>query len=603
MDTPGLTRRDALKVGAFGAAALALPLSVTLSAKTASTLASSKIVPYKTTFAIPPLAAPVPTAQRPKKWQRDDVDFYRFEHRQFTAQILPGVNTRLFGYEGCVPGPTIRATRNRKVVVRHVNKLPATHPQLGYVPWTSTHLHGSPSKPQFDGYASDITQPASADGKQKAEWKDYEYENTMTARTLWYHDHGVHHTAENAYMGLAAQYQCMDDGADTSGIALPNVYGWNDFPMMIADKALMSSGDLLFNDEGHSSAFGDVMTVNGTAWPVMKVEKRVYRFRILNASVSRGVRLKFGDDRKMALIGTDAGLTTQVKHLTDFRVGMAERYEILVDFSKDTDGKTIDLQNLGVPNSREFDHTGKVMRFQVVPDGQGTVMSGAAPQAGTLTLPADGAPLSRSAPAMDLDASTKLAATRNLELTRNNGQWTVGPYTWEEVIASDYAKVFANPQPGTVEKWIVKNSSGGWFHPVHIHLVDFRVLKRNGGAPFAWEGIGGKDVVYVGENETVELLMRFHPQDRGRYMIHCHNLTHEDHDMMTQFLVGTETKDTPAKYSDEAAYVNADGSPHLCDKDDPIYAAHPCSTSEVATDTLAGTQTADTPTAGTSTGG
>ena len=68
-------------------------------------------------------------------------------------------------------------------------------------------------------------------------------------------------------------------------------------------------------------------------------------------------------------------------------------------------------------------------------------------------------------------------------------------------IASDYKKVFANPQPGTVEKWIVKNSSGGWFHPVHIHLVDFRVLRRNGGAPYPWEASGGKDVVYVGEKQ------------------------------------------------------------------------------------------------------
>jgi FtsP/CotA-like multicopper oxidase with cupredoxin domain len=578
MDTSNLTRRDALKIGAFGAAAVAVPLATHVQAREISTLAASKLVPYKTTFATPPVAKIVPMEQRPAKWRRDDVDFYRLEQRQFSAQILAGVNTALWGYSGCVPGPTIRVNRNRKVVVRQVNKLPGQHPQLGYKPWTSTHLHGSPSKPQFDGYADDSTNPG--------EWKDYEYENHMSARTLWYHDHGVHHTAENAYMGLAGQYQCIDSGASTSGIVLPKLYGWNDFPMVLADKAFASSGDLLFDDEGHSSMFGDVNTVNGRAWPVMKVEPRVYRFRILNAATSRGYRLKLNDGRPMALIGTDAGLTTKVRHLTAFRIGMAERYEVLIDFSQDAPGAIVDLLNLGLPNTRDYANTNKVMRFQVVAAGEGTASTTAPPADSpqwTVKMPANGVALSPGAPAMDRDLplTSPIAAVRNLELTRNNGQWTVGPHTWEEVVASGYDKVFGNPMPGTVEKWIVQNSSGGWFHPVHIHLVDFRVLRRNGAAPHAWEAVGGKDVVYVGENETVELLMRFEPQARGRYMIHCHNLTHEDHDMMTQFRVGTEVKDSVAMYTDDEVYHDTLGNEILCDKDDPVLARHPCSAPEV----------------------
>jgi spore coat protein A len=579
LDTPSLSRRNALKLGAFGAAAVALPLSVRLRASTVSVLPASSLVPWQTDFFTPPAAVPVPKAQRPLKWQRDDVDFYRLEQTEFTAQILKGVDTKLWGYGGCVPGPTIRATRDRKVVVRQVNKLPATHPQLGYAAWTSTHLHGSPSRPQFDGYASDIT--------QVGEWKDYEYENRMTARTLWYHDHGVHHTAENAYMGLAAQYHCSDAKADLSGVVLPSIYGWNDFPLMIADKAFSSTGNLLFDDHGHSGTFGDVVTVNGRAWPVMKVEPRVYRFRVLNASVSRGYRLAMSDARKMALVGTDAGLTAKVTHLSDFRIGMAERYEILIDFSKDKAGKVVDLLNKGVKNAPDYDNTGKVLRFQVVAPGAGTVISPAPtpkpPQSPAPTKPADGAPLFKLAAAMDADLplTSPIAAVRNLQLTRQHGEWTVGPYTWEQVIASGYTKSFANPQPGTVEKWIVTNSSGGWFHPLHIHLVDFRVLKRNGAAPYAWEAAGGKDVVYVGENETVELLMQFHPQDHGRYMIHCHNLTHEDRDMMTQFIVGTEDPTSVARFTDDEAYVDVNGQQKLCDKDDPIFAAHPCASPEL----------------------
>ena len=66
----------------------------------------------------------------------------------------------------------------------------------------STHLHGSASLPQYDGYASDITAPG-----QK---KYYHYPNFQPARTLWYHDHGVHYTAQNAYSGLASQYHLHD---------------------------------------------------------------------------------------------------------------------------------------------------------------------------------------------------------------------------------------------------------------------------------------------------------------------------------------------------------------------------------------------------------
>ena len=76
------------------------------------------------------------------------------------------------------------------------------HDRLAYEPWTSVHLHGSASLPQYDGYASDITRPGQS--------KDYRYPNFQPARTLWYHDHGVHHTAQNAYQGLVAMYIMTD---------------------------------------------------------------------------------------------------------------------------------------------------------------------------------------------------------------------------------------------------------------------------------------------------------------------------------------------------------------------------------------------------------
>ena len=123
-------------------------------------------------------------------------------------------------------------------------------------------------------------------------------------------------------------------------------------------------------------------------------------------------------------------------------------------------------------------------------------------------------------------------------MIRTNGMWTVNGKTWDDVVASDYKKVVANPKLDEVQVWELKNPSGGWFHPLHIHLIDFKILSRNGQAPKPYER-GRKDTAYLGENETVKVIARFGPQE-GRYMVHCHNLVHEDHDMMVQFRVGPD---------------------------------------------------------------
>jgi spore coat protein A len=508
MDTPSLSRRDALKVSVLGAAALTLPWQGVLSAKAASRIASSKLPkPYTVPFWTPPVLPPV---------KRDATrDYYRITQEAFVGEILPGVKTPLWGYNGMVPGPTLHMTRGREAVVRQVNKLPAKHPTLGYVPWTSTHLHGMPSKPQYDGYAGDNSMPG--------QWKDYIYPNSCEARTLWYHDHGVHHTAENVYMGLAGQYHLMD--AEERALPIPK--GDYDKPMIISDAAFAANGALLWEDNSHSGVYGDVILVNGRPWPTMKVAKRKYRFRVLNASVSRGYTLKLSNGQSFQVIGTDGGLMAAPQTVTSLKIGMAERYEIVIDFAKITTGQKIQLVNGGVKNATDYDHTGKVMQFEVTAD---------AFDAANNEVPAKlGNP-----PAMALTAAMS-KATRKLRLERSNGLWVINGETWDDVVEAEYARVFANPNVDDVEIWEVENKSGGWFHPLHIHLVDFQVLTRNGKAAPAQEK-GPKDVVYIGENETVRLLMKFGPE-HGRYMIHCHNLSHEDHDMMTQFQVGHHDAD------------------------------------------------------------
>ena len=518
MKDPILSRRDALKVSVLGAAALALPWQAMVSAKSASRIASSKMPrPYRVPFTVPPVLQPVPGPD-------PMTDYYRIVQKPFVGEILPGVQTPLWGYNGLVPGPTIRAVRDRRTVVRQINELPMTHPTLGYVPWTSTHLHGSPSEPQYDGYASDLTYPGPGGVGQ---WKDYVYPNNAEARTLWYHDHGVHHTAENVYMGLAGQYHITDGLEGTLGIPR----GRYDVPLTIGDAMFAENGALLWDDDDHNSLFGDVILVNGRPWPTMAVEKRIYRFRVLNASISRGLKLALSNGQPFHVIATDAGLVTAPIPVTQLTVGMAERYEILVDFRAITAGQSIQLVNRGVKNAMDYDHTGKVMQFTV---------SGPATDGSNNTVPAVLLQPAQVHPVMNLLPS-QAKRKRQMRLKHDDvtNEWSIDDKTWEDVVAGGFTPVFANPQPGDVEIWEIDNRSGGWFHPLHIHFVDFRVLSRNGRPPRPEEN-GPKDVVYTGESEKIQVIMQFSKPGgtHGRYMIHCHNLTHEDHDMMTQYQIG-----------------------------------------------------------------
>jgi FtsP/CotA-like multicopper oxidase with cupredoxin domain len=526
METPSLSRRDVLKVSALGAAALALPFQQTVRARTASQIAASKLPkPYTLPFKVPPAID-----------ARSSGSTVTVAQKMANAEILPGVQTQIFGYNGITPGPTIVARRNSPISVVMRNDLPAKHPRWGYEAWTSCHLHGSASKPQYDGYASDITRPGQV--------KTYQYPNNQEARTLWYHDHGVHHTAENAYMGLAALYVMSDPLEDSlsipklakAGQALhPKIVSGGpitpadklyDLPLVIADKMFASNGQLMYDDEGHSGLYGDVMLVNGVPWPTLKVAPRKYRFRILNASLSRGLRLQLSDGSPMTVIATDGGLMPKPQNTTQLRCGMAERYEVIIDFSRYTKGAQIQLRNLGVPNSRDYDHTGKVMQFVVNDEGAGFDTT-------DNEIPAE---LNPTNEIMLLD-ETKVPGikTVKLNLHRSNSTWKVNDTTWLDIEKSGFQKVVATAQKDEVQIWEITNSSGGWFHPTHIHLVDFKILSRNGRPAFNYEQ-GPKDVAYVGENETVRLITKFSNQ-AGRYMIHCHNLPHEDHDMMTQFRV------------------------------------------------------------------
>jgi spore coat protein A len=247
------------------------------------------------------------------------------------------------------------------------------------------------------------------------------------------------------------------------------------------------------------------------------VERRKYLFRILNGSTSRAYRLALSTGDPFIFVAGDGGLNPHPQRAASFRIAEAERYGVVIDFEKYKIGQQVVLQNLPLPNNEDFPSTRQILRFDVVSDATDTTNN---------EVPED---LNPTNPVMLLEP-TNAKRTRDWRFERTNGQWAINKLFW------DPNRMDAAPGLDDVEIWRFDNRSGGWFHPIHVHLVDFKILDRNGRPPEPYE-IAPKDTVYVGEGEVVRVVARFGPK-AGKYMMHCHNVVHEDHDMMTNFEVG-----------------------------------------------------------------
>ncbi|WP_036194403.1 multicopper oxidase family protein [Nocardioides aequoreus] len=541
-----LTRRDVLKIGGVGAGVTALGLTVPLgeSAGTADWISTS---PKPARFARR-LPVPEPLTPTPMTDEHGDFLHYEITQRSASAQVLDAgaPRTTVFGYAApgagpTVPGPLIKVDQHTRVRLRVVNDLPPVHPTFGYAVATSVHLHGSASLPQYDGYADDVTRP----GHQK----DYWYPNHQGPRTLWYHDHGAHQTAWNVYSGMLAQYHLQNPWEKEN---LPQ--GRYDVPLVVSDAMFAKDGSLAYMDRDRSGLYGDVVTVNGVPWPYLDVERRFYRFRILLATLSRSMNLRFVNTRTNAVVptyvvATDGGVMTP-QQVTNWRHAGAERYEVMLDLGSCRVGDRVELRNTSNKNNVDYLHTNKVLQLRVTGEPTDTRWNAVVAPPASELHPVMSIPESASRRVRDID----------LEHDDVTNEFLINGMSWDDVVARDW-NLFVDergtpPRPGEVEVWRIENKSGGWFHPLHIHLVDFRLLRRRGGAGRVqpWER-GPKDVVYVGEGEIVEVLVQYgmapsqYPDGRstgpagatgdrgGRYMIHCHNLAHEDHDMMGQFLV------------------------------------------------------------------
>ncbi|HEY9616505.1 MAG TPA: multicopper oxidase domain-containing protein [Microcoleaceae cyanobacterium] len=526
-----ITRREAIKL--VGGGVLLSPFSF---AQPAQAQFSPTIPRFQQPLKLPPVLAPSKSNTSGKR----PIDYYEITMEPAEVEILPGLKTKMWCYvgQGLAPaaiGPVIRQRggvepedEGRTSVIRFVNRLGTTIEQGKVEPIaTSIHLHGMASLPQYDGYATDLIPPDY--------FKDYIYPNDRAA-TLWYHDHAVHRTSRNVYMGLAGMY-IVDDAKDRA-LNLPK--GDYDIPLIIQDKKFNAAGQLVFDDRGQRSAFGDVILVNGTPFPHLKVARRKYRFRLLNASPSRVYQLVLSQSAtslagkdSFHVISTDAGLLEKPVKMTApydlLRIGVGERYGIVIDFKNYPKGSKLYLHSPAFSNNVDTtNNTSVIMRFDIEDDAtDDSSLPDILRQPFTRLV--DQIPPGQSVP------------TRTFRFERNGNQWKINNKTWDE------NRIDANPQPGAIEIWNFVNPGGGWTHPVHVHFVDFQIIDRNGLPPRPYER-GWKDVVLLDDFETIRIIAKYSaPLDptpgkqpiKGKYMMHCHNLVHEDHDMMTQFEIGS----------------------------------------------------------------
>jgi FtsP/CotA-like multicopper oxidase with cupredoxin domain len=447
--------------------------------------------------------------------------------------------TPVFAYGGTVPGPMIQARYGEPIVVRINNMLQKMSYGVG-VPETATHLHNMHSPCESDGFPGDFVTPGYyrdhaypmiRAGYNLSPSTNGDYRESLG--TLWYHDHRFNYTSQNVYKGLFGFFNAFDEldtgnEIDKCSTALHLPGGQFDVQLGFQDPQFDNRGNIFFNVFDTDGHLGDKIAVNGKIQPYMDVQRRKYRFRLLDGGPSRWYQFylskglpkaKVNSWLPMTLIANDGNLLEGPVTVDNVLLGVANRMDVVIDFSNFNDGDELYLVNRCEqtsgrgPTGNIMDPGVPVLKFKV----HGLVK---APDPSV--VPAKMRPLPRPTP-----AELKTAVQRTFEFNRSNGGWTVNGQLAQITTPT------ASPKMGSCEIWTIRNSSGSWSHPVHIHFEEFQILDRNGVPPKPFE-VSRKDVLQLGPNESVRCFFRFRDY-KGRYVMHCHNVVHEDHAMMIRW--------------------------------------------------------------------
>src|SRR5215211_1067445 len=491
--------------------------------------------------------------------------------------------SRVWAYDGRVPGPTIEAERGRPVRVHWRNEIDQPYPVASTLAPTETDGDGVPVQ----------CLPAVSD-----------YPMDQRAALLWYHDHVMGVTQLTVYAGLAGLWIIREERERALGLPEGPPF---EVPLLLADRnfGLGADGQLTGalvhkTDPGRMEAFAPFTVVNGKVWPVLEVQPATYRLRVLNGSNARTFRLVLLRDghpelERISQIVTDSGLLPAPVAVPaeGLVLASAERADLLVDFSELEPGSQLTLVNTAgapfdgqpFPAARASEAANldqllpypDVMRFRAVA-GPSTRRPPPERLATDLTAPtrADLSGAVQRAVALveqELDDMPNMLTMRELADVSDGPDEPVITVVDQDGATVTRLRTLAThfedattffPMLGGWEVWQLINLSGDT-HPIHLHLDPFHVLGRR---PITVtvpdDGIGDhettatvrlapapddeldhvvdanegglKDTVRVNPNEIVELAVRFSTYS-GRYMYHCHILEHEDRDMMRPIVI------------------------------------------------------------------
>ncbi len=565
-------RRDLLKIGAAATASTALPAQLGFTSVVAKDLPPGPTTPpFLVPLPMPSIKVaesalfPAPTTlanlangeagreahQGLAHWPVKK--YYNLRVKEGMHSYHPYVPTqKIWGYDGTVPGPTFIAYHGEPAMVRIHNELPQS--TIGHgSPEISTHLHNAHCGSESDGFAGNYYSKWKKGPTLGAAggYKDHHYPNCYAnydrydatdgdpregMGTLWYHDHRMDFTAGNVYRGLAGFYLMFDhidtgnerDTRDTA-LRLPSGVGVHDIPLALTDMLFDSSGNIMYDQFENKGHMGNRFCVNGKIQPFFKVQPRKYRFRFLDASLARYYELyivRGTENLEYDHIANDGNLLPAPLKTKKVQLAPAERGDIVFDFAPYAGWKLYLVNRLIMKDGRGPDDTTVNVRDasgNLVHPGVQLMRFDVAFSSTPVEDPSRVPPVLRALAPINLTEVTK---TRKFRFDKVNDVWTVNGKIFDPEVAT--AKV----KRGATEIWELEGN-GSWHHPVHIHMTEGRILSRNGKAPPPHER-ARKDVYSVAPGEVVRVLLQF-SDFTGKYMMHCHNLTHEDHSMMIRF--------------------------------------------------------------------
>ena len=463
----------------------------------------------------------------------------------------------VWGWEGSdgkvtAPGPTIRARYGRPAIVRVYNQLPQNHIGFGS-PELSTHLHNAHVPAESDGFPGDFFSPRKAGPHLTlpGQWRDHFWPNIYAGIdrfggigdprealcSCFYHDHNLDFTAPNVLKGQIGFYLLYDaidsgDEHDPNPAALRLPAPPYDYPLLLQDRRFDADGRLFYDHFHPEGILGDQTAINGKIQPVLRVARRKYRLRLANGGPSRFYILQVITQvsgrmtpQPFTRIATDGNLLPRALfNHKRIDISPAERADIVMDFSMYPIGTELFLVDRQIQDDTRGPRDGlgpnrRILKF---------VVDREPPEPDASRVPI----VLRALPPITA-AEIASAPVRVFAFDRTNGQWAIN----NELFDVDNPTMTI--RKGSYEIWELVNPSGGWHHPIHIHLEEGRILSMRDiedgvDIPIPAWAKGRRDVYVLPPNTSMRIFMRFRDWE-GKYVMHCHNLVHEDHAMMLRF--------------------------------------------------------------------